>query len=260
MVALPLPDLPEELSALRVLALDLRWTWSHEHDAFWERIDARQWRSHAQSLERAARRVGATAAAPGRGCGLPPAARRPRGGAARLHGPARLVRHQHGRPALGGVAYLSMEFGLGAALPLYAGGLGVLAGDYLKTASDLDVPVVGVGLLYQGGLFPPDHRRRRRQQGALPQQRGMLHFTYPSSTSGFGAWLTRSSAPPFPERRRGLRLRRKHLWPKGLGVCPHCQNADAARIGRLNGKTSAARPAQMLRLPQALHGAYRLDL
>src|SRR6185437_851417 len=47
--------------------------------------------------------------------------------------------------ALSGVAYLSMEFGLGAALPLYAGGLGVLAGDYLKTASDLDLPAVGVG-------------------------------------------------------------------------------------------------------------------
>jgi len=44
MVALPLPDLPEEISALRILALDLRWTWSHEHDAFWERIDPRLWR------------------------------------------------------------------------------------------------------------------------------------------------------------------------------------------------------------------------
>ena len=46
-----------------------------------------------------------------------------------------------------------MEFGLGTALPLYAGGLGVLAGDYLKTASDLDVPVIGIGLLYQEGYF-----------------------------------------------------------------------------------------------------------
>ena len=49
------------------------------------------------------------------------------------------------------IAYFSMEFGLGESLPLYAGGLGVLAGDYLKTASDLGVPVVGVGLLYQEG-------------------------------------------------------------------------------------------------------------
>jgi starch phosphorylase len=51
------------------------------------------------------------------------------------------------------VAYFSMEFGLHEALPLYAGGLGVLAGDYLKTASDLDVPVVGVGILWQQGYF-----------------------------------------------------------------------------------------------------------
>ncbi len=46
-----------------------------------------------------------------------------------------------------------MEFGLGAALPLYAGGLGVLAGDFLKAASDLDVPIIGVGLLFQEGYF-----------------------------------------------------------------------------------------------------------
>jgi glycogen phosphorylase len=46
-----------------------------------------------------------------------------------------------------------MEFGLGEALPLYAGGLGILAGDYLKTGSDLEVPLVGVGLLSQEGYF-----------------------------------------------------------------------------------------------------------
>ena len=54
MVALPLPDLPAEISALRILALDLRWTWSHEGDALWERVDARALASHAQSLDRAA--------------------------------------------------------------------------------------------------------------------------------------------------------------------------------------------------------------
>ena len=54
---------------------------------------------------------------------------------------------------LKGVAYFSMEYGLGESLPLYAGGLGILAGDYLKAASDLGVPVIGVGLLYQEGYF-----------------------------------------------------------------------------------------------------------
>jgi len=51
------------------------------------------------------------------------------------------------------VAYFSMEYGLTEALPIYSGGLGILAGDYLKTASDLGVPVIGVGLLYQQGYF-----------------------------------------------------------------------------------------------------------
>jgi starch phosphorylase len=46
-----------------------------------------------------------------------------------------------------------MEYGLGEALPIYSGGLGILAGDYLKTASDLGVPVTGIGLLYQQGYF-----------------------------------------------------------------------------------------------------------
>ncbi len=51
------------------------------------------------------------------------------------------------------IAYFSFEYGLSEALPLYAGGLGVLAGDYLKSASDMGVPVYGVGLLYQVGYF-----------------------------------------------------------------------------------------------------------
>jgi glycogen phosphorylase len=51
------------------------------------------------------------------------------------------------------VAYFSMEFGVDEALPIYSGGLGVLAGDHLKAAADLGVPLVGVGLLYRGGYF-----------------------------------------------------------------------------------------------------------
>lgn len=53
----------------------------------------------------------------------------------------------------GAVAYFSMEFGASESLPIYAGGLGVLAGDVLKASSDLGVPVVGIGLLYQRGYF-----------------------------------------------------------------------------------------------------------
>jgi starch phosphorylase len=54
---------------------------------------------------------------------------------------------------MGKIAYFSMEFGLSEALPIYSGGLGILAGDHLKTASDLGVPLIGIGLLYQQGYF-----------------------------------------------------------------------------------------------------------
>lgn len=59
----------------------------------------------------------------------------------------------HAESVLKGVAYFSMEFGLSEALPIYSGGLGILAGDHLKSASDLNVSLVGIGLLYQQGYF-----------------------------------------------------------------------------------------------------------
>jgi glycogen phosphorylase len=61
-----------------------------------------------------------------------------------------------------------MEFGLHEALPLYAGGLGILAGDYLKTASDLDVPIVGIGILWQQGYFRQVLDPRGRQTELYP--------------------------------------------------------------------------------------------
>ena len=64
-----------------------------------------------------------------------------------------MVSAAHGGSPLSCVAYFSMEFGLSEALPIYSGGLGNVAGDQLKAASDLGVPLVGVGLLYQQGYF-----------------------------------------------------------------------------------------------------------
>ncbi|HEY1962356.1 MAG TPA: alpha-glucan family phosphorylase, partial [Rhizomicrobium sp.] len=153
MVALPLPNLPEDLSELRDCALDLRWTWSHEGDALWEHADERLWRrthnpwtvlqgatsSRLQRLnsdDSFRRKLKDFVSARRRYLDQP-------GWFATNHGPDSLV----------GVAYFSMEFGLGSALPLYAGGLGVLAGDYMKTASDLAAPIIGIGLLYQEGYF-----------------------------------------------------------------------------------------------------------
>ncbi len=153
MVALPLPSLPEEIAALRMLALDMRWTWSHEGDELWEQIDEQLWhRTHnpwsvlqsapAERLQRLA----ADSAFRDKLAHFVEARKR------YLDRPGWFAT-VYDKAALGGVAYFSMEFGLGAALPLYAGGLGVLAGDYLKSASDLSIPIIGIGLLYQEGYF-----------------------------------------------------------------------------------------------------------
>lgn len=74
----------------------------------------------------------------------------------------------HPRAPFSAVAYFSMEFMLSEALPIYSGGLGNVAGDQLKTASNLGVPVVGIGLLYQQGYFRQDIDAHGWQQAQYP--------------------------------------------------------------------------------------------
>ena len=66
------------------------------------------------------------------------------------------------------IGYFSPEFGITAVLPQYSGGLGILAGDHLKAASDLGVPIVGVGLLYRHGYFKQSLSREGWQQETYP--------------------------------------------------------------------------------------------
>jgi starch phosphorylase len=75
---------------------------------------------------------------------------------------------QHAQEKLQAIAYFSMEFMLSEALPIYSGGLGNVAGDQLKAASDLGVPVIGVGLLYQQGYFRQIIDAYGNQQAAYP--------------------------------------------------------------------------------------------
>ncbi len=77
----------------------------------------------------------------------------------------------HSQSPLTCVAYFSMEFMLSEALPIYSGGLGNVAGDQLKAASDLGVPVVGVGLLYQQGYFRQVIDKDGAQEALYPVQR-----------------------------------------------------------------------------------------
>ncbi|MDD4859034.1 MAG: alpha-glucan family phosphorylase [Dehalococcoidales bacterium] len=146
-------SLPRGLDRLAELALDLRWTWSHESDRLWRMVDPEIWDKTKnpwlmlQSISRVQLARLTRNAEFNQELQRLLAARQ-----SYLDRPG-WFHEEHTAEKLGNIAYFSMEFGPGEALRLYAGGLGILAGDYLKTASDLGVPLVGVGLLYQEGYF-----------------------------------------------------------------------------------------------------------
>lgn len=146
-------SLPEALQGLTTLALDLRWNWHHGADVLWRAVDSELWESSEnpwmilESVSSARLEELATDKAFLRMLQQQMDARE-----AHLQSTGWFhEQYANGLPAQ--IAYFSMEFGLGESLPIYSGGLGVLAGDYLKTACDLDVPVIAVGLLYQQGYF-----------------------------------------------------------------------------------------------------------
>ena len=140
-------------TGLRDLALDLRWSWNHAADELWARLDPELW-----SLTRNAWVILQTVSRDRLGACLADAAFREK-----LQKVLQYYEYHNQRPhwfqtahpyaPFTAVAYFSMEFMLGDALPIYSGGLGNVAGDQLKSASDLGVPVYGVGLLYQQGYF-----------------------------------------------------------------------------------------------------------
>ena len=161
--------LPEPLERLTALALDLHWAWNHAGDAVWRRLDETLW-ERTQNPWLLLQHVPLAR--------LEQLARDPdfirdlqRLEASRAAYRATPPWRPAGTATLPRVAYFSMEFGLHEALPLYAGGLGILAGDYLKTASDLDVPVIGIGILWQQGYFRQVARCHRPADRALSVQR-----------------------------------------------------------------------------------------
>ncbi|MCT4354312.1 alpha-glucan family phosphorylase [Streptomyces sp. Je 1-79] len=119
---------------------------------------------------------------------------------------------QHGNmPAC--IAYFSPEFGVAAALPQYSGGLGILAGDHLKAASDLGVPLVGVGLLYRHGYFRQSLSREGWQQEQYPVlDPGELPVTLLRESDGSPARVT--LALP------GGRSLHAHIWTAQVGRVP----------------------------------------
>jgi starch phosphorylase len=202
-------SLPSGLEPLTELALDVHWTWSHAGDALWRPLDPALWERTRnpwvilQNTPQA--ELEAIARDPGWQRKLATGIDERR---AYLAEPGWFA-HSHPDAPLEAVAYFSMEFGLGEAFPLYAGGLGILAGDYLKTASDLGLPVVGVGLLYQEGYF-------RQLVDASGQQREAYPYNNPIDLpiqpviDASGAWLIVEL--PLPGRILHLRV-----WQANVG-------------------------------------------
>ena len=157
-------DLPQGLAALTELAMDLRWSWNHCADELWRRLDPALWAltNHPNVVLQTVSRekLASTLADPDYGRLLDRLIQEKRQAAA---SPA-WFQQQHPEAPLTCVAYFCMEFMLSEALPIYSGGLGNVAGDQLKAASDLGVPVIGVGLLYQHGYFRQVIDRHGAQQ------------------------------------------------------------------------------------------------
>jgi starch phosphorylase len=163
-----LPKDLEGVNSLTELALDLRWSWNHAADEVWQHLDPVLWNlTHnpwvvLQTVSRDQfQKVMSEPAF-----------------LKKIHGLLQSKEHAVNSPAwfqqnypqtpLTSIAYFSMEFMLSEALPIYSGGLGNVAGDQLKAASDLGVPVVGVGLLYQQGYFRQEIDKNGEQQALFP--------------------------------------------------------------------------------------------
>lgn len=154
--------------ALEELALDLRWSWNHGADELWGRLEPDLWAATHNPW------VVLQTVSPSRldaFCSLADNRQRIEGlleRRSRHLAATAWYRDRHAAGELTRVAYFCMEFALGEALPVYSGGLGNVAGDQLKAACDLNVPVVGVGLLYQQGYFRQVIRADGRQEALRP--------------------------------------------------------------------------------------------
>jgi len=156
------------LNALTGLAMDLHWSWNHATDKIWHQLDANLWHLTHNPLvvlqTVSARRLSEVLADP---IVQDIIKELTEAKLQRSIAPA-WFQHQHAEANLSNVAYFSMEYMLSEALPIYSGGLGNVAGDLLKSASDLGVPVTGIGLLYQQGYSRQIINRDGSQQYVSP--------------------------------------------------------------------------------------------
>jgi starch phosphorylase len=163
------PNIPESLSFLETLSRNLWWCWTRDAIELFRRIDPRLWAECGRNPISFLTRV--------------PQPRleklsRDSSYLAHLHRVRELFdkRVTHSEIQLDlpfgpeeSIAYFSMEFGLHESLPLFAGGLGILAGDHLKAASNMGLPVTGIGLMYRQGYFRQYLNHEGMQQEAYPE-------------------------------------------------------------------------------------------
>ncbi len=185
----------EGFDALSELALDLRSAWNHASDQVWRALDAVLWELTQNPwvvLQTVSReKLQRVLSDPAFRKNLDDLVQARRDAA---EAPA-WFQQQHPQAQLRCVAYFSMEYMLSEALPIYSGGLGNVAGDQLKAASDLGVPVIGVGLLYQQGYFRQVIGKDGAQQALFPyNDPGQLPIT--PLRKADGEWLRLEVALP----------------------------------------------------------------
>jgi glycogen phosphorylase len=149
------PKLPASLERLRELAINLRWSWNHDTIALFRRLDSDLWETSGHNPVRMLGNIDQERLeeAAADDSFMAHFERVLNDFDSYLDGKLSWFRKNYGGAGNPLVAYFSAEFGLTECMSIFAGGLGILSGDHLKSASDLGLPVVGVGLLYQQGYF-----------------------------------------------------------------------------------------------------------
>jgi starch phosphorylase len=206
-----LPAETQSADALVELALDLRSSWSHSAAELWGRLDPDLWELTQNPwlvLQTVSQdRLKAVWADPEFTRRVDEILQQRR----EADKSAAWFQKTHPRAPLKLVAYFSMEYMLGEALPIYSGGLGNVAGDQLKAASDLGVPVVAVGLLYQQGYFRQEFDSQGAQVALYPyNDPGQLPIRPVRQPNG--EWLRLTVALP------GLKLFIR-TWQVQVGRC-----------------------------------------
>jgi glycogen phosphorylase len=205
------PQNNPQYQALVELALNLRWSWHHSSDELWGKLNPELWEltQNPWAVLQASpqRRLAEIFADPAFARRIDELLREQRD-ALQLR---RWFQTAHSNSPLSLVAYFSMEYMLSESLPIYSGGLGNVAGDQLKAASDLGVPVVAIGLLYQQGYF-------RQEIDANGVQRALYPYNDPSQL------------PVSPLRRQDGEWLRIPLNMPGFKLWLRCWKAEVGRL------------------------------